>query len=263
MPPHDAVQGQPRKGVWSCRSQGDEQQEPGWQCWVSARSKGLQAIEGVRETPMWLNMTSRVPLVPTLPWLSTLSREAHFIWHLPYWGKEILYLNALAPGWRHLEDQWGPWTLQSLRSPSGSQVDPSGQPPWTHTTVHMPKVTPQNSTVTSPDHPNSGALQTCWVSWREMHSLVFVNETTALTGMFLLISRGRFLNCRELQKHSSSLFHPVESLLGKDTLFYFMLLSHCIRKRSLYFKVLSFFLQPPLPVHSPEQVLVPGPRAPF
>lgn len=63
------------------------------------------------------------------------------------------------------------------------------------------------------------------------------------TQIFLLISRGRFLNSRELQKHSSFLFHPVELLHGKETFFYFVLQTRCMGKRSLYFKgcFLSFF----------------------
>lgn len=40
------------------------------------------------------------------------------------------------------------------------------------------------------------------------------------TQMFLLISRRRFLNSRELQNHKYFLFHPVEPLHGKEkTLF--------------------------------------------
>lgn len=58
--------------------------------------------------------------------------------------------------------------------------------------------------------------------------------------MFLLIYRRRFLNSGELQKHSSFLFHPVEPLRGKGTLFCFILQRHCMGKGRLHFK--GYFL---------------------
>jgi len=71
MQPRYAVQEQQRR------------QELGGQRWVSAGFECPGIVRAARRTPVWMNMTSRALQAPTLPWLTTLSGEAHLSWHLP------------------------------------------------------------------------------------------------------------------------------------------------------------------------------------
>lgn len=83
---HDPVQGQPQKGLCGqagAKGTSSGRLELGGQHWVSARFECLGGVGAVRVTPVWLNVTSQAPQVPTLPWLTMLSREAHLSWHLP------------------------------------------------------------------------------------------------------------------------------------------------------------------------------------
>lgn len=82
----DAVQEQPWKGLCSqAEAKGTSSgmwELGGWR-WVSAGFECPGVVGAVRKTSASMNVTSRALQVPTLPWLTTWSREAHLSWHLP------------------------------------------------------------------------------------------------------------------------------------------------------------------------------------
>lgn len=196
-----------------------------WQIWVLRSSRGCQGNSCVDEQDIPSPASAHPAMAHYIVWRSrswlapTLMRKTNLVFQCTgSWMKALDWIFPVR-------------TLGSTTTllPLGCWGSSPGQSPWTHMTA--------NTWSHQHWHPAKFNIHTSrppqlWccanlinVMERDAFSSAYELDYSPQqeTQMFLLISRGRFLNSGELEKHSFFLFYTVKLLCGKVTLFYFIL----------------------------------------